>query len=190
MQPVAEFDHNDFARPHAGDERLAIRFFVKAKQDPVKSQEAGRPIFVEAEYIQMMVPGDRNASHVRPVAPGDKLRFGKQYDHWKKTQQNDLVTGTPLDVMGLTLAQTEEFRYFGIRSVEQMAELRDDIVAKIPGTHALKQKAVKLIEALKAEAPVKQMQLELEKRDNEIEAMRQAMNDQAALIKELQRKVK
>jgi hypothetical protein len=183
---TADFDVNDFAKPRAGDERLAIRFFRKAKQDAEMTAKEGRPIFKEAEYIQIMVPGDRNAAHVRPVAPGDLIRFEKQYDHWKKTQSNDLMLGTPLDLMGLTLAQVEEFRYFGIRSIEQMAELRDDVAGKIHGAQSLKQKAAKMLAAMKADAPIKQMNVELEKRDNEIATLRQAIEDQAALIKQLQ----
>ncbi len=183
---TAEYDYNDFHKPRAGDERLAVRFFRKAKQDAVASQEAGRPIFKEVDYMQVMIPGDRNSSVVRPVAPGDKARFAKQYEHWKTTQSNDIVVGTPLEAWGvLSLAQTEEFRYFGIRTIEHMADLRDDVAQKIPGAQQLKQRAAQFVQLAKDEAPMKKMEAELGKRDNEIETLRQAIADQAAQLKDL-----
>ena len=181
-----EYDHTIHTRPRAGDERLAIRFFVKAKQNPDKSAEAGRPIFEEHEFIQVMVPGDRDYAHVRPVRPHDKERFAQQYNHWKQTNNNDAVVGTPVEMLGLSLGQVEEYRYFGVRTVEQMAELRDDVVAKMMGATALKQKAQAYLALMKEEAPMKAVTAELEKRDNEIETLKQAVADQANLIRELQ----
>lgn len=180
VMQTAEFDHRDFTTPRQGDDRLAIRFFVKAKQDGEASAREGRPIFKEVEYIQAMVPGDRNMANIRPVAPGDKVRFQKQYEHWKKTQSNDIVSGTLLEAWNiLTLAQIEEYRYFGIRTIEQMAELRDDICAKIPGTQTLKQKAQAFLSMLKDEAPLRKVQAELDKRDEQIAALQKAVEEQA-----------
>lgn len=181
-----DYDYTIHSRPRAGDERLAVRFFRKAKQDPDKTAEAGRPIFVEYDFIQVMVPGDRDSAHVRPVRPNDIVRFKQQYDHWKATQNNDAVSGTPIEVLGLTLGQVEEYRYFGVRTVEQMAELRDDIVLKMMGASTFKQKAQAYLEIIKSEAPMRKVSVELEKRDNQIETLQTAIAEQAILIKQLQ----
>lgn len=183
---TAEYDYKDFTRPRAGDERLAVRFFRKAKQNPDKTQEAGRPIFDEVDYVQVMIPGDRNATNMRPVRPGDIQRFQKQYEHWKSTQSNEMVSGTPLEAWGvLSLAQVEEFRYFGVRTIEHMAELRDDVCMKITGALQLKQRAVQFMQIAKDEAPMRKVQAELDKRDGEIETLRQAIAEQAQQLKEL-----
>ena len=181
-----DYDHTLFSRPRAGDERLAVRFFRKAKQDPDKTAVEGRPIFVEHDYIQVMVPGDRDSAHVRPIRPGDLIRFKAQYEHWKTTQNNEAVTGTPIDVLGLSLAQVEEYRYFGVRTVEQMAELRDDICQKLMGATSLKQKAIAYLQIIKDEAPLRRVQVELDKRDSQIEALTKAVESQAEMIKQLQ----
>lgn len=181
-----DYDHTLFSRPRAGDDRLAVRFFRKAKQDPDKTAAEGRPIFVEFDYIQVMVPGDRDSAHVRPVRPSDLVRFRMQYEHWKSTQTNDAVTGTPIDVLGLTLAQVEEYRYFGVRTVEQMAELRDDICQKMMGAVALKQKAAAYLQIIKDEAPLRKVQVELDKRDSQIESLQKAVEEQATIIRQLQ----
>lgn len=184
---TAEYNHEDFTKPRAGDEKLAVRFFIKAKQDAEASQIEGRPVFREHEYVQIMVPGDRNQAIVRPLAQHDRERFSQQYDHWKKTQSNDLVVGTPLEAWGiLSLAQIEEFRYFGVRTIEHMAELRDDICQKMPGAITLKQKAMKFLELAKEDAPLRKVQAELDKRDNELATLKAAVEDQAKVIKKLQ----
>lgn len=181
---VAEFDHNDFSRPRAGDERLAVRFFVKAKQDPDLTAEAGGiPKFREHEYIQIMVPGDRNNIIARPLTDRDKDRFARQYEHWKKTQTNELVTGTPLEAWGiLNLAQIEEYRYFGVRTIEQLGNLNDDICQKITGAVGLKQRAQTFLAMAKDEAPMKRVQAELDKRDNQIATLTAAVEEQSRLL--------
>ena len=187
---TAEFDHAEFEKGNRqGDKRLAVRFFIKAWQDMAKTQEVGRPIFRDVEYIQIITPGDRNQIIVRPVAPGDLSRFGQQYDHWKKTNNNDAVVGTPLEAWNiLSLSQIEEYRYFGVRTIEHMAELRDDVAIKITGAVQLKQKAQAFMAILKEEAPMKKVQAELDKRDNEIETLRKAVEEQAKQLKKLQAK--
>lgn len=183
---TADFDVADFTQPRKGDERLAVRFFKKAKQHAAKSEEAGRPIFEEVEYIHVMVPGDRNHIITRPVTVMDKARFSQQYEHWKRTASNDGITGTPLEAWGvLSLAQVEEFRYFGIRTVEDMAQLRDDVCQKMPGAVTLKQRAEAFLAAAKEAEPVRKVQAELAKRDQDIDALRKALDDQARIIEEL-----
>lgn len=187
-----EFDYQDFTRSRAGDEKLAIRFFRKAKQDPTRTTAEGRPIFVECDYIQISVPGDRHTMIVRPVKPGggDALRFAKQYEHWKLTQTNIEAEGTPLEIWGkLSLSQIEEYRYFGVRTVDHLADLRDDIAMKIPGSLELKAKAKAFLNIAKEEAPLRKLQEELEVRDAELASIRLAMDDQAKIIKQLQEKV-
>jgi len=186
---VFDSNVNDFIEPRAGDEKLAIRFFTKAKQNTDESQKQGRPIFTEVDYIQIMVPGDRSNTIVRPITSQDQDRFKKQYDHWKTTQKDDAVIGTPLEAWGvMSLAQIEEYRYYGIRTIDQLADLRDDICQKIMGGTQLKQKAQAFLDAMKAEAPMKVMQAELAERDNEIESLKKALTDQGAILKDIQAK--
>jgi hypothetical protein len=188
---TADFDHNVFSpdrsQQHAADRSLAVRFFVKAKQDADASAKEGRPIFKEYEYIQIMMPGDRTQVNIRPLSARDKERFAAQYENWKKNNSNEVLNGTPLEAWGLlSLAQIEEYRFFGIRTIEHMADLRDDIAGKIPGATILKQKAKAFIEIAKQEAPMKRVQEELDKRDAEIAALKNALAEQGAALQQLQ----
>lgn len=185
-----DYDYSVHTNAHTADAKLAVRFFRKAKQDPDKTAAEGRPIFMEQDYIHIMVPGDRNAAHVRPVRPNDMLRFRQQYEHWKTTQNNDVVTGTPIDVLGLTLAQVEEYRYFGVRTVEQMADLRDDVCQKMMGAAKLKERAQAYLQLIRDEAPMRRVQSELETRDKQIATLMAAVEAQAKELKELREKRK
>lgn len=184
-----EYDYKDFERAKAGDEKLAIRFFRKPKQDMDKTNAEGRPIFVEVEYIQIIVPGDRSNIVIRPVSPGDIMRFQQQYEHWKKTEEETMQAGTPLEAWGiLNLAQVEEFRYFGIRTIENMANLRDDLCQKIMGATELKQKAARFLELAQSEAPLRKVQEELDKRDSEIAMLKENLRKLSEKLDEVQKK--
>jgi len=179
-----EGDQHEFSRPRAGDEKLAVRFFTKAAQDSEQTALQGRPIFKDVDYIQIVLPGDRSNTIVRPISDTDRGRFEKQYEHWKKTKEEEMLQGTPLEAWGImSLAQIEEFRYFGVRTIDQMASLRDDICGKIMGATPLKQKALVFLELAKEGAPLKAMQLELGKRDEQIDSLMKAVEAQAAELK-------
>ena len=55
----------DSVTPGAGnDSKLWIRFFVDAEQDLEESEQAGRPIFSEKEFIEIRIPGDKDEIRV------------------------------------------------------------------------------------------------------------------------------
>jgi len=166
-----EGDPQDFAPGdnRRGDEHLAVRFFRKAARDDVASETEGVMRFKEVEMIQIMVPGDRDNIIVRPAGAGDIRRFGKQYEDWKRNESSEQLTGTPLELWGrLTLPQIEEYRYIGVRSIEQLAALSDASCIKLPGSQDLKRKAVAYLEVQKGEAPLRKVQAELEQRDAQV----------------------
>lgn len=160
-----------FTKERKGDERLAVRFFRKAVRDEPKSMAEGRAIFTETEHIQIMVPGDRDNIIIRPAGEGDKRRFHEQYRDWRENDRAEQVVGTPLEMWGrLSLSQTEEFRYIGVRTVEQLAELNDAACLRMPGAVELKRKAAAFLAAQADEAPMRKLQAELETRDERISA--------------------
>ena len=177
--------NQSFSSP--ADVKLRVRFFKKAAQDMEATQKEGRPIFMEVEYVQIMVAGDRDTVNVRPATWVDKQRFAKQYEDWKTKNSSEQLVGTPLEAWGvLSLAQIEEFRYFGVRTVEHIADLRDDLSQKIMGAQALKQRAGLFIQAGKEAAPMMKMQEELAKRDNDIDTLKKALAEQGAALQALQ----
>jgi hypothetical protein len=132
----SNWDTNRFAM----DKNLHVRFYMKPRLNPDKSAEANRAIYEDTEYVEIMIPGDKHNIIQRPVWSQDIVRFGELYNKFKAGV--DQVIGTPLAVVPfLTPAQVEEFGFFNIKTVEQLANLNDGIMGRFMGAHDLKAKA-------------------------------------------------
>lgn len=145
---------------------------------------AGRPIYEDVEYVEIMVPGDKTQTVHRPVRPTDKIEYSKQYQAWKAGHDQHAATGTLLEQWpGISRAQVEELRHFKIRTVEQLAELSDGNAARMGPILALRQRARDFLERAKGNAPLEKMRTELAARDNEIETLKRQVAELAAIAK-------
>lgn len=162
---------------YKGDEHLYVKFFNHPLQDKEKTLEEGRPIFVDREFIQIMVPGDKDNIVTREIRETDKQRFPKQWAAFQNDQE-ELVEGTPLSQWPIiSAAQIEEMKYFGVKTVEQLANVSDSASQKFMGIQLLKRRAKEYIEAAKDAAPVAILQGELEKRDELISGLEASMEE-------------
>jgi uncharacterized protein YoxC len=169
----------------AGDANLFVRFFNHPHPHKQKTLEEGRPIFEDRAYIEIIVPGDRGNSVNRPVRDQDKRRFPRL---WQQFQQgaNQTQIGTPLEAWpGITRAHVEELKYFKIFTVEQLAQVPDNIAQRFMGINVLQQKARDFIEASKGMAMTDEMRNELSKKDAQINALTQAIQDLTEVVGEL-----
>jgi hypothetical protein len=116
----------------------------------------------------------------------DKQRWPGAYNAWKQTGASEPGTvGTRLEHWPLmTRAQVEEYKFFKVFTVEQLAELPDSTVQKIMGAPKLKQMAKLAVEAAKGEAPFLRMQAEIERRDNQISELSNEVKRLTKLIEE------
>lgn len=157
------------------DQRLKVTFGLFPEIDQAESEKEARPIFKDAEYIQIMVPGERDIVH-RKVWKRDIERFPLHYAAFKNKQSQDLVSGTPLKLMPwITGGQAKELEYFNCSTVEQLANMPDSLSSKFIQIQKLKQLAKDYLQAAKEQAPLVQMRAELDKRDNEIEVLKRQM---------------
>jgi len=181
-----------------GDDRLGVIFYNETVEDKERTLEEGRRCFKEREFIRIMVPGDRLNDVVRPVQrtgilpSDDRMRFAKKYAEFKAKGENKVAhDGTPLALWPVISAPfAEELKYLNIFTVEQLAELSDTYVGKIPMGHEWKRKAATFVAALKDNAQVVKIQAALDERDNEIETLKQAIKDQGEQIAALMKKGK
>lgn len=152
------------------DKKLHVRFMQHPHFNDTKSRDEGRPIFEMADYIQIMVPGDKDNIIIRPVRPEDIDRFATQYHKYKNNQSQ--AQGTPLSEWAqVNRAQVEELKYFNVHTIEQLAGMADSNAQKFLGIYALREKARKHLELLKESAPLDHLQAELTKRDETISAL-------------------
>jgi hypothetical protein len=139
---------------------------------PGKSREAGRAVYEERDFIRIHVPGDKTSVVYRQVTEQDAQRFADRYQKWKAGQQ-DAVIGTPLTALpGMTPSKVEEYKYFKIVTVEQLADAPDNLGQKFMSFQADKQRAKAFMEVAANNAPIERMNAELQKRDAEIENLK------------------
>lgn len=196
MQPTTPtyFDEpSDFAKPDetrfAADNKLYVEFFRKPVLQPGESRAAGRAVFKEVDYIRIHVPGDKASVVERPVTQQDEFRFQERYNKWKAGQE-EAVTGTPLSAMpGMTPSKVEEYKFFKLVTVEQLAEANDNLGSKFMSFQADKQRAKAFMEVARNNAPIEKMNEELQKRDAEIENLRTMVEALQASAQTSKRKV-
>ena len=176
----------DSVTPGAGnDSKLWIRFFVDAEQDLEGSEQAGRPIFSEKEFIEIRIPGDKDEIRVRPVRFADTQQYPRQYAAFKAGLEQP-VTGTPLDKLPfITKAQAAEMAGVGIKTAEQLRDMSDGNAQKFMGASQLRAKVKTFLEAAAGAAPALAMQAELEKRDGEIEILKSMVEQANRKIEEM-----
>lgn len=179
MQPTTptNFEEpNYFEKPDetrfAADNKLYVEFYRKPVLQPGESRVAGRAVYKEVDYVRIHVPGDKASVIERPVSQQDEFRFADRYAKWKAGQE-EAVTGTPLSALpGMTPSKVEEYKFFKLVTVEQLAEANDNLGGKFMSFQADKQRAKAFMEVARNNAPIEKMNEELQKRDAEIENLK------------------
>jgi hypothetical protein len=93
-----------------------------------------------------MVPGDKLSIIDRVASDQDVSRFPEHYAKYKQGQHQDVV-GTRLEVVPwLSRSQVEEYKFFSILTVEQLAAASDSVGQKFPGFYGDRDKAIKFLE--------------------------------------------
>lgn len=157
------------------DKKLFVQFYQRAVMNNFKSSQEGRPIFDEVDFVRIIVPGDKNTVIDTKATPEYIGRFRDKYDQFKKGQEQ-AQSGTPLEVWPqMTVGQVAELKAMHVTTVEQLADMPDQLAQRIMGSHALRAKAKQFLEAAAGDAANTKLQAELEKRDNEIEVLKAQM---------------
>lgn len=183
--PLAEAaDYRLFQKPDAGDDSLFVVFYMGVVHDQAASTEAGRLIARDAEFVRIITPGDRNNVIDRPASDQDKRRFAKQYEQFKAGARDDeQLVGTRLkDWPAISRAQVLEYEYLGVKTVEQLGELRDDVVSRLPGSRDLKEIAKAWLGRAKSTAEAAQAVAKEKAMANRISELEAAIREQGKII--------
>ena len=166
-----------------GDDSLLVKFEIKPLQDFTATEQEGRPIFRDVEYISIRVPGS-NDEVSRPATQMDKQRFPRHYAAFKQRVSDEeyhegtLISEWPL----VTRAQVEELAFLGVKTVEQLAGMTDHNTQGAVGLITLKQKA---IDWLEQQEDISELREKLRKRDEELDALSGIVNELKAQVAEL-----
>jgi len=171
---TAEFNHEDFTNQSEADKSLMVRFFYKNVENKLESQAQGRPIFREKTYIEIRVAGQRDVQACRPVTHADKQRFPRHFEAFEKRMEPP-TEGMPLaEWPKITRTQAEELSFMNVKTVEQLASMKDSNLQQFMNGYKLRDQAVKWLETNSAETE-----------DAEKEEMRETIKVMQAQIESL-----
>jgi predicted RNA-binding protein with RPS1 domain len=170
-----DFTHN---AQREADKRLLVKFFMKPRQDKEASAREGRPIFRDVEYIDIKIPGKRDAGACRPVTDQERNRFPEHYRAFKDRVSEEINEGTPLSEWPtISRSMAEELAFVHVKTVEQLATMSDTQVAKFMGLGGIKQKAQLWLESVEKEKPLWEMDQKIRKMRAENEELRETVNN-------------
>ena len=178
-------------RPSHG---LIVQFYKKSMKDEKESIEKGRPIFKPVDYIEIRIPGDKD--HIIDTEVWDDYmnanshtsRFPFEWQRYQANKEQSIEVGTPLRALTLlavpilTPEQVEEFKAFKVTTAEQLLSMSDSMSQKFMGINEIKRKIALFIDAAASNAPAERLRSELDKRDNEISMLKQALQEQSSRL--------
>ena len=170
VDPMMETDSR-----FAMDSKLYVQFYSRPVLHNVKSTAAGRPIYIDVDHVKIIVPGDKLNIIDRVASDDDKRRFAAHYEKYTAGRGEDVI-GTRLDVVPwMSRSKVEEYKYFKVLTVEQLADASDEVGQKFPGFQMDKARAKKFLEATTGtDARVSELEKQLADMRTQIEAQNQA----------------
>jgi len=178
------------------DARLAVQFYKKSVKQDDASNEAGRPIFKEFDFVRIMIPGDNLTEIDTYAQESHKQRFPRQWAHYQNQVANhEDVIGTPLEQWPqITRSQADELRGLKFQTVESIADCSDQQLQRIgmvagmsPFNFRLKAKAFLNLandsaEVAHREAEMQALRQENDKIKAETDAKLAAMQEQMSAL--------
>lgn len=160
-----------------------VRFYEKEVLNGFKSEQENRPIYDMVDFVRIEIPG--NALSIIDTIAGEhhKQQYPMQWARYQNERTDDKIEGTLLrDWALLRASQVKELNHFQFYTVEQVANASDQQVNSVSmivgmGGHAFRDKARQYLKVAKDSALVQHQNEELGKRDAEIEALKQQMQE-------------
>jgi hypothetical protein len=159
----------------------------------VDVEGAGRAIFDEEDYVFIAQPGDnlqvfRGPVWKDPTAPNSHVnRFPDQWRQYK-SGEGQRVSGLPLEHWPVILSnQVAELKAMRIRTVEELADLSDEVTGRYRGLVELKQRARAHLEAAKSGASAQKLVTENEALKGQMLAMQAQMSEMVKLMEEMKK---
>jgi len=138
---------------------------------------AGRPMYVDREFIRKIIPGDQGNVVVHHPTRAEIDAYRAQYERFKAGMAQ-VTTGTPLDKLpGVSRAQVKELAYFNIRTVEQLAKVSDGNLQNIGPYMALRRKAQDWLATARGAAPIEEARAESARLKEELALLKRQMSE-------------
>jgi hypothetical protein len=170
MRESIDVDVQDFDNRYT-QAGVYARFYYVPVEDKEASLAEGRPMFKDRAYVEIICAGNANNIIRRPVTDVDKRRFNVAYGKFLEGAEEQL-NGTPLtEITWISKAQVEELFYLKVRTLEQLADLNDQVCNTAPGLYSLKRKAAVWLKKSEDAAPFAALHKENEELRARLEAL-------------------
>ena len=159
---------------HDPNQGVYALFYSRAVQNNALSRDEGRPVFVDRDYVKVIIPADKHATVDRPARDEDKQHWPRE---WAKYEagQHEAVTGTPLAALSwLMPSQIKSLEAVDVLSVEHLAAVSDGNLKNLGmGGRDMRERAKNFLAVAKDQSHVTRLSDE-----------NQALKDQVALLQE------
>lgn len=131
MQPLDVGSDEAFAaflpgRDMEDDKSLVVNFFVGKKLLGKKSQDEGREIYEDREFIQIQIKGQDKQVVVEEVKPEHKRKFPIAYHLFQQGKPAPVV-GTPIEQLpGVGPSMAHNLKAINLRTIEDVANVTDE----------------------------------------------------------------
>lgn len=174
---------NSYDVSHGNDKGLYVEFESIPHQNKFKSEQEGRPIFEDKDYIKIMIPGDKTKVVHSPVREEHKLRFPRQWEAYQKMGKVE-HSGTPIEQWPpLTKSEVAELKALNIFTIESLASLPDVAMTWL-GARDLSAKAKLWMENAKGGAVVTALQSDNANLKLQVEDLQRQIKELASLKKD------
>ena len=162
-------------------ENLNIRFYRDKFLMGYASEAAGHPVYEDRDFIEINIPGDMNNVIQRPVTDRDTQQFAAAYARYKEGLEPS-VEGVPLQAWSrLTPAQVANYKALGVKTVENVAGMSDQVCNKVAmGAMADRTAAKAYLDSAKDGALAQKQALVIERQDQMIADLQRQINELAA----------
>ena len=147
------------------DSRLIANFYVRAVQNNFKTEQEGRPIFEDIDYVKIFIPGDSLNILDQPVREDHKTRFPRQWAHFLNQKEGDQrEVGTPVTSWPrISVSMAEELKALKFFTVESIANASDAMITKLgmiagKSPYAFREDAQRFLKLASDDAEVSRME--------------------------------
>ena len=159
---------------YVADQGVNMEFYKDSVPSMIQSEQAGHPVFVEKDFVRIMIPGSQNTIIEVPADDTHKRRFPLQWAKYQAGEKNSEMTGWKLEEWpAINSAQVKTLKYMGIFTVEQLSGISDTGAQAVgQGGMELRTRAKAAVGAAKDGAAVEKQALENKRLSDELETLK------------------
>lgn len=195
MMMATDANNTNFAGAFNPDDALTVVFYRSAVKNEHMSNEHGRPIYDDVDYVKIITPGDQFTIIDQPVNEVHKARFPRQWNQFLQSGQSGYtMNGTPLsEWTQLSPAQVRMLNGYNFFTVENIAHASDQQINNIGmaggmSAYALRDLAKAYLSRASENAADSRMVAALQERDDVIATMKGQLEMMQAQMREMQEK--